>query len=109
MTVGVKLHMILPLLFLVFLCQPPLSANATDSPGAGPDQWRSAFEALSCQTVRAMEMSTAELNEFVGACDRLRPSIEALDETPRKVYLRKLEKIRKLYLFVLESKQVPPP
>lgn len=36
--------------------------------------------------------------------EKLKPVIETLEETPRKVYLKRLQKCLDLYSFVLESK-----
>jgi hypothetical protein len=52
-----------------------------------------------------MKLSQDDLKKPIAGCDRLKPAIEALEETPRKVYLKKLQMCRGLLLFVLESKE----
>jgi hypothetical protein len=46
-----------------------------------------------------------ELKKLIAGCDKLKSSIEALEETLRKIYLKKLQMRRGLLLFVLESKE----
>lgn len=88
------------LIGLLLLIGVSYAAAAEPTAEAG---WRSVFDGLGARTVKAMQMSPDELGAAVAACDALRPEIEALEGPARKVYLRKLEKIRGLYLFVLES------
>ena len=51
-----------------------------------------------------MTLSTDELRALVARCDRLKPRVEALDPSRRKVYTRRLQQCRDLYRFVLESR-----
>jgi hypothetical protein len=44
------------------------------------------------------------LKSLIQRCDTLEPKIEKLDDTRRKVYLRRLKQCRGLYAYVLESK-----
>jgi hypothetical protein len=52
-----------------------------------------------------LSLGVEELKNLIQRCDKLKPRIEALDESPRKVYLKRLQLCRDLYLFVLESKE----
>jgi len=52
-----------------------------------------------------MTLSAAELDELISRCDRLKPKIEAEEESTRKVYLRRLQMCRDLYQYVLDSKE----
>ena len=52
-----------------------------------------------------VEMPPEELRSLVERCDRLKPQIEALDPSARKVYLRRLQLCRDLYLYVLGAKE----
>jgi len=52
-----------------------------------------------------MTLLLEELASLIDRCDALRPKIEKLDETPKKVYLKRLRMCRGLYVYVLESKQ----
>jgi len=51
-----------------------------------------------------MSFTPDELKSLVGRCDALKPRIEKLEETQRKVYLKRLQMCRDLLAFVLESK-----
>ena len=75
-------------------------ATAFAAPG-----WRAEFEEVCAATDSAMTLSTDELTQRIARCDRLKPGIEAEDETVRKVYLRRLKMCRDLYAYVLERKQ----
>jgi hypothetical protein len=68
------------------------------------EDWRQEFEAVCSRTQDAMTLSAGELRELVARCDALKPAIEKLEETPRKVYLKRLQMCRDLFVFVLESK-----
>lgn len=88
-----------------FRSLPTCAADGTDAPAAS---WEAAFEAICARTPEVMALSREELQAMVAECDRLRPQIEALPETPRKVYRKRLEMTRNLLLFTLEAKENPP-
>jgi len=67
--------------------------------------WRQEFEIVCSRTEEAMTLSTDELKVLIKRCDKLKPVIDGLPESPRKVYLRRLQLCRDLYAFVLESKE----
>jgi len=67
--------------------------------------WKSEFEDVCSKTQDAMTFSKEELNELVARCDKLKPLIEKLDESQRKVYLKRLQLCRNLFVFVLGSKE----
>ena len=52
-----------------------------------------------------MEMLPEELRLLVARCDRIKPQIDALEPSARKVFLRRLQLCRDLFLYVLESKE----
>ncbi len=68
------------------------------------EAWKAEFEAVCSQTDSAMELAEGELKELIERCDKLKPLIESADESTKKVYLRRLQKCRDLYVFALESK-----
>ena len=88
----------------------PLPAFAVT---AGPlyegDDWKKEFDEVSSKTQDAMEMTPDELSALAARCDALKPVVEKLDEHSRKVYLKRLEMTRKMFLFVLEYKKGQPP
>jgi len=67
--------------------------------------WKAEFEAVCSKTQDSAALSPEELKNLIDRCDKLRPLIEKLDETQRKVYLRRLQMCRDLFAFVLESKE----
>ena len=71
------------------------------------DDWKKEFEDICSRTDDAMSFSREELKSLIARCDRLKTVIEQLDESARKVYLRRLQLCRDLLVFVLESKEKP--
>ena len=68
------------------------------------DGWKAEFEDVCGKTQDAMSFPVAEVEKLVERCDRLKPQIEALEASPRKVYLKRLQLCRDLYAYLLESK-----
>lgn len=81
----------------------PGGAPALARAGAEED-WLVEFEAVCSKTQDAMTLSVDELRALVARCDGLKPKVEALDPSRRKVYLRRLQLCRDLYQFVLDSR-----
>jgi hypothetical protein len=75
------------------------------SPTAASPDWRKEFEEVCAKTQDAMALPLEELKSLVARCDRLKPQIDRLDESKRKVYSRRLQVCRDLYQFVLESRE----
>ncbi len=69
------------------------------------DDWKTEFETVCARTQDAAELGKEELKSLVERCDKLKPRIEKLEETQRKVYLKRLKMCRDLYAFVLESRE----
>ena len=70
------------------------------------DDWKKEYELLCSQTDSAMSMSVEQLRNFVSRCDKIKPAIEALESSPRKVFLKRWQLCRDLYKYVLDSKEV---
>jgi hypothetical protein len=75
------------------------------APAYAEEEWKKEFEAICSKTDEAMNVSKEELQRLVARCDSLKPVIEKLDESTRKVYLRRLQSCRDLLAFVLASKE----
>jgi len=73
------------------------------------EEWKKEFETVCCQTDNAMSLTNEQLKEYIDRCDRIRPAIEALEPSPRKVYLKRWKLCRELFKYVLDSRSVPPP
>jgi len=68
------------------------------------DDWNKEFEDICSRTQDVMSFSIEELKDLMERCERLKPSIEKLDDTRRRVYLKRLKMCRDLFAFALESK-----
>jgi len=69
------------------------------------EDWKGEFETICSKTQDAMTFSVDELKDLISRCDKLKPAIEKLDESSRKVYLRRLKLCKDLFVFVLGSKE----
>jgi hypothetical protein len=78
------------------------------APAQGADDWRAEFDATCAQTDTAMNLSVNELVALTEACERLEKVIAGLGETERKVFMKRLQMCKNLYLFVLETKRNEP-
>lgn len=67
--------------------------------------WLQEFEDICAKTQDAMVLSIDELKNLITRCDTLKPLIEKLPETQKKVYLKRLQTCRDLYVFVLDTKR----
>jgi uncharacterized protein YkvS len=67
------------------------------------DAWKTEFDEICGKSDEAATLAKAEVKNLLERCDRLRPRIEKLDESARKVYLKRLQSCRDLFSFVLES------
>ena len=66
--------------------------------------WGAEFEDVCSKTQDAMTLSSEDLRALIARCDALKPRIEALDPSRRKVYERRLQLCRDLYAFVLGAR-----
>ena len=92
---------------LVVLTSAPVFSDvmcASAAAASAQDDWKKEFEDICSKTQDSMSFTADELKSLVGRCDALRPRIEKLDETQKKVYLKRLQMCRDLLAFVLESK-----
>ncbi len=98
------------LVLLSLASRHPLPAFAgTVSPPSVGEEWKKEFDELSSMTQDAMMLTPDGLLALIARCEALKPAIEKLEENSRKVYLKRLEMTRKMFLFVLEYKKSQPP
>jgi hypothetical protein len=83
----------------------PSGRARAQAPAPAAQDWRKEFEDLCAKTQDAMALPMDELKSLVSRCDKLKPQIEKLDESQRKVYSRRLQVCRDLYQFVIESRE----
>ncbi len=69
------------------------------------EDWKKEYEDICGKTQDAMVYSPEELKILIERCDKIKPLIEKLEQTERKVYLRRLQMCRDLFAFALESKE----
>ena len=87
----------------------PVGGNAAVSlslvsPARAEDAWKAEFEEVCGKTEDSMGMTKDELKALMARCDKLKPTIDAQEETVRKVYLRRLQMCRDLFAYVYEVK-----
>jgi hypothetical protein len=83
----------------------PQSIFPSPRAAAAQDDWKKEFDDICSKTQDSMTLTSDELKRLVSRCDALRPRIENLDDTQKKVYLKRLRMCRDLFAFVLESKE----
>lgn len=88
--------------------QPPLAFAGAGNPLSAGEEWKKDLEELSSTTQDAMTLTPDRLRSLIARCEALKPVIEKLEEHSRKVYLKRLEMAKKMYLFALESKENQP-
>ena len=69
------------------------------------EAWLAEFERVCGRSEESMSLRVEELRELVARCDKLRPEIEASESPQRKVYLKRLEACRKVFVFVIEASE----
>ncbi len=69
------------------------------------DAWKNELDDICSKTQDAMTFSADQLQDIVARCDKLKPTIEQVEETQRKVYLKRLRMCRDLFVYILETKE----
>lgn len=82
-----------------------LTPTRAQAPAAAKEEWRKEFEEVCARTQDAMALSSEELRSLVARCDQLKPVIDRLDESRRKVFAKRLRDCRAVYQFVLDSRE----
>lgn len=73
------------------------------------EAWRTEFEEACARTADVMTLSDNELKALIGRCERLQRVFEQQDETVRKVYSKRLQMCKNLYVYILEAKNNEKP
>jgi hypothetical protein len=87
-----------PAPFLVFLIGLLTCASAS-----AEETWRAEFDRLCAKTDQSMSISVEELRELVARCEKLKPEIEASANPQKKVFVKRLEACRNVFVFVIEA------
>ena len=85
-----------------------LIAQGIVSGAQAEDDWKSEFADICSKTDDPMALPKSEIKKLIDRCDKLKPRIEKLDESTRKVYLKRLQMCRELFAFVLETPASQP-
>lgn len=72
---------------------------------AAEEAWKQEFDDICSKTTDSMSLGAEELSVLIARCEKLKPVIDRQEETTRKVYSKRLESCKKLFVFVMESKQ----
>ena len=86
-------------------CAAQQAPSSNPASPAAVEGWQKQFDDVCAKTQDAVALSTEELTLLIQQCDALEPQIQKLDETRKKVYLRRLVQCRGLYAYVLDSKR----
>ncbi len=78
---------------------------ALEQASAAQEAWAAEFEEVCSKTQDAMTLSSDELRALISRCDALNAKIDVLDPSRRKVYAKRLQQCRELYVFVLSSRE----
>jgi hypothetical protein len=87
--------------------QPPPPPPPATAAKPKPRDWKEEFADICAKTQEASGLTDDDLKALVKRSDDLKPTIDKLPETERKVYGRRLDACRKLFAYVLESRQKP--
>lgn len=91
-----KRHIIFLTLLLMHILLLPYSYADED--------WRVEFDYLCSKTEEAIHMTTEDLKDLVARCDKLKSVIEASDNPQKKVFLKRLDMCRNLFIYTIEVK-----
>ena len=94
--------------FLVILAAALLLCIPLPDGFCGDPPWRVEFDETCANTSDAMTLSPADLRTLIVKCERLQITIEQLDESTRKVFLKRVLMCKNLYQYVLDTKKTAP-
>ena len=80
-------------------------AGFTHAAAYAQDSWQKEFDDICSGTQDAMLFTVEELRNLIARCDALKPRIERLEPSERKVATKKLNVCRDLYEFVRDAKE----
>lgn len=101
------------IVFIVIMMSafPFFSAYFSEKAVFGPlvasaqDDWKNELDDICSKTQDAMAFTADQLRDIVARCDKLKPTIEKMEDTQRRVYLKRLRMCRDLFVYVLETKE----
>lgn len=104
---GFKLPATVTALILMLFFAPPLSLRHQGfcPTACAEEPWKQELMEICAKADEAMSFSKEELKMLLQRGEKLKAAIGALEDTPRKIYQKRLQKCMNLYSFVLESKE----
>ena len=69
------------------------------------NDWKQTFNEVCAKTQNAMAYSPEELRDFIATCDSLKTDIERLGEPQRTIFLKRLQRCKGVFVYVLEAKE----
>lgn len=96
--VAIAVSWLLPSLFDLGTVTSRVQASAEET-------WKKEFDDICAKTDDPMGLSAEELKSLIARCRTLEKVIEGLDESTRKVYLKRLGMCRDLFIYMLTVKE----
>ena len=97
------------LLFFLACVSPALAGETPPAMPATAAAVQADLDAILGRTFDVMALSRIELQQLIADCDRVASRLSDLPESPRKVYRRRLEMARNLFVFTLENRKPEDP
>jgi hypothetical protein len=91
--------------WLLAAAPAPLGSIFSPQQVHAEEGWEAEFRAVCGRTDDAMTFSASELRGLIDRCDLLNARIGQLSEPQRKVFAKRLQMCRDLYVFTLEAKE----
>lgn len=81
--------------------------HALDGPRAvyAEEEWKKEFDDICSKTEASTTLSKEQIRELISRGERLRTVISTLDDSTRKVYLKRLQMCLDLFSYALEMKE----
>lgn len=86
---------------------PLVMLTGIATPVYAEEEWQAEFETVCKKTQDPTVLTAEELRGLIARCDKLKSRIEKLEEHVRKIPLIRLKMARKLFVFMLESRENP--
>ncbi len=74
-------------------------------PAYAEEAWRTEFDDICSRTEGSMALTKEELRELIGRGEKLKTVISTLDESTKKVFLKRLQMCMDLYKYLYEVKE----
>ncbi len=69
------------------------------------EEWIAEFDYLCGKTDESLNLKIEELQQLVDRCDKLKTLIENSEHPQKKIYLKRLENCRKLFIYMISVRE----